>query len=191
MNSRVGHTRDPIGDATGAAAGFRARRLRRELEGWRSLQGRSADGAIESDERVHAAGPVVDRSERGARRLGELYWPEVTRASRGVVRHRITPDGVELRLLGALCLLRFGQAQTAYDADSVGCKFAIQGGALARRAGGTVSFFQVGANEPELRAAVCGFVPTLRGPLYEHVQRRLHLAISRRYFRRLIDEAKS
>jgi hypothetical protein len=55
--------------------------MRRELEGWRSLQGQRPDGAIESDERVKAARPV-ERSERGARQLGERHWLEITRASR-------------------------------------------------------------------------------------------------------------
>lgn len=163
--------------------------MRHELAGWRSLQGRAADGAIASDERVHAARPVVERSDRGARELGERYWLEVMRASRGVVRCRVGTDGVELRLLGGPCLLRFGPAETAHDSDRVCCRFAIRGGALARRPGGTLSLSQTGADEPELRAAVCGFAPRLRGPLYEQVQRRLHLAISRRYFRKLIDEA--
>jgi hypothetical protein len=163
--------------------------MRRELEGWRSLQSRGVDGSIDSDERVRAARPVVERSDRGARRLGDRYWLEVTRASRGVVRNRGTAEGVELRLLGGPCLLRFGRAETAHDADLVFCRYAIRGGALARRPGGVLSLSQAGGDEPELRAAICGFAPRLRGALYEQVQRRVHLAISRRYFRQLIDEA--
>jgi hypothetical protein len=163
---------------------------RRELEGWRSLQGRGADGAIDSDERVQAARAVVEQSERGARRLGERYWLEVTRASRGVVRGRETAQGVELRLLGrGPCLLTFGPAETTFDTNRVCSRYAIRGGALARRAGGALTLSQAGRDEPELRAAVSGFAPRLRGALYEQVQRRLHLAISRRYFRGLIDEA--
>jgi hypothetical protein len=164
--------------------------VRRELEGWRSLQGRGADGAIESDERVQAARPVVELSEGGARRLGERYWLEVTRSSRGLVRSRETSEGVELRLLGrSPCLLKFGPADIALDTNGVCCRYAIRGGALARRAGGALTLSQTGRDEPELRAAVSGFAPRLRGPLYEQVQRRLHLAISRRYFRGLIEEA--
>ena len=162
----------------------------RELEGWRSLAGRTADGAIESDERVQAARPVVEVSEAGARRLGDRYWREVTRASRGVVRSSEERDGVELRLLGrGPSLLKFAAAETVADEDQVSCRYAIRGGALARRAGGALTLSQTGRHEPELRAAVTGFAPRLRGALYEQVQRRLHLAISRRYFRRLIDEA--
>jgi hypothetical protein len=37
---------------------------------------------------------------------------------------------------------------------------------------------------------VTGFVPTLRGALYEQIQRRLHDAISRRYFGRVIEEVR-
>jgi hypothetical protein len=161
--------------------------MRRELDGWRSVRGRSADGAIVSDERVQAARPVVERSEEGARRLGETYWLEVTRASRGIVHRRDTPTGIELRLLGrGPCLFRFGPAETACDSNGVLCRYPIRGGLLARRAGGAITLSQMG---DELHAAVVGFVPRCDGALYEQVQRRLHVAISRQYFMRLLGEA--
>jgi hypothetical protein len=37
---------------------------------------------------------------------------------------------------------------------------------------------------------VTGFVPRLHGALYEQIQRRLHVAISRRYFERVINEER-
>ena len=49
---------------------------------------------------------------------------------------------------------------------------------------------QIGRDEVELRAAVTGFFPRLGVPL-GFVQRRLHAAISRRYFARLIAETRS
>ena len=163
----------------------------RELEGWRSVQDRGPDGAIGSDERVKAARPVVERSERGARRLGERYWLEITSASRGTVRTRETEEGVEMRLFGrGPCLLRFGRAETAHGLEGVSCRYAIRGGILTRHPGGAIRLSQTGGDEPELRAAVTGFVPRLHGALYEQIQRRLHVAISRRYFERVIDEER-
>ncbi len=161
-----------------------------ELQGWRSVQGRGPDGSIDSDERVIVARTVVERSEAGARSLGERYWREVNRASRRLARGRTTEGGVELRLLGrGPCLLRFGRAEIAGDGDDVSCRYPILGGLLARRPGGALTLSQTGCDQPELRAAVTGFVPRLRGPLYAQIQRRAHIAISRRYFGRLIQEA--
>jgi hypothetical protein len=162
--------------------------VRAELQGWRSVQGRGPDGAIDSDERVTAARPVVERSEGGALSLGDRYWREVSRASRGFARARATTSAVELRLLGrGPCLLRFGHPETSAAGEVVFCRYPILGGLLARRAGGSITLSQTADDEPELRAAVTGFVPRLRG-LYR-LQSRVHLAIGRRYFRRLIAEA--
>jgi hypothetical protein len=166
--------------------------MRHELDGWRSVHGRGADGSIESDERVTVDSPVVERSEAGARLLGERYWREVASASRGLVRARRAGDGVELRLFErGPSLLRFGPAETTHDAEDVRCRYSIRGGLLARRAGGTLTLSQTGAGRPELRAAVHGFAPRLGAQPYERIQRRLHVAVSRRYFRSLIDEART
>jgi len=66
------------------------------------------------------------------------------------------------------------------------CKFAIRGGLLARRAGGSLVLSQ--SSDGELRAALKGFVPRLAARPYEWIQRRIHVAISRRFFRSLIAE---
>lgn len=161
-----------------------------ELQGWRSVQGRRPDGAIDSDERVTVDRPVVNPSEAGAWSLGGRYWREVRDASHCLVGARTTTDGLELRLFGrGPCLLRFGRPEIAGTADGVSCRYPILGGLLARRPGGALTLSQTGGGEPELRAAVTGFVPRLRGPLYAQIQQRAHIAISRRYFRRLIGEA--
>jgi hypothetical protein len=154
------------------------------------MRARSEDGAFQSDERVHVAGPVVDFSEHGAHVLADRYWLEVWRVSRGVVRRRDTSLGLELRLLGrGPCLLRFGPAECTSDADEVRCRYPIAGGLLTRRPGGDLSLSQSGSQPTELRAAVRAFVPRWSGAWYEQVQLRFHVAISRRYFKRLIAEA--
>jgi hypothetical protein len=160
------------------------------LDGWRSAYGRAPDGSFRSEEHVNAPRPVVERSERGAHLLGDRYWREVMRVSGGVVRRRSTPAGVELRLLGrGPCLLRFGQAETEHDSGAVRCRYPIRGGLLARRAGGSICLLLTGGDEPQLSTVVCGFVPRL-GPRFERVQHRLHVAVSRSYFRRLLAEAE-
>jgi len=161
----------------------------RRLEAWSSVQTRSEDGTYASVQRASSARPVVERSHSGARALGQRYWREAARASRGLVRCLQEAEGVELRLLGrGPALLSFGPAETSVGDERVSCTYPIRGGVLARREGGTLALSQVGAAGVELRAEVTGFVPRL-GATLGFAQQRLHAAISRRYFARLIAEA--
>jgi hypothetical protein len=154
------------------------------------MRARSDDGTFESDERVRVAGPVVEVSEHGARVLADRYWLEVERVSRRVVRRRDTSLGLELRLLGrGPCLLSFGPPERKSDVDEVRCRYPIVGGLLTRQPGGELSLSQSGSQPAELRAAVRAFVPRWSVTWYEQVQLRFHVAISRRYFKRLIAEA--
>jgi hypothetical protein len=157
-----------------------------ELDGWRSAYHRHADGAITSDESVRIRVPVVPRSEAGVRDLGQRYWRAVARASRGAVRCRETDAGVELRVLDRACVLRLAPPRTSFGGDGVRCRYAIEGGWLARRPSGSLTLSE---NGTELRAAVEGFVPRLSWQVYEHLQHRLHVAVSRRYFTALISGA--
>jgi len=166
--------------------------VRRELDGWRSSHTRGADGGVDSRECVLVAGPVVARSRDGALELGRRYWREVERASHGFLRLRLVGDETGLRLLGvAPVLLRFGRPEVTVDGGGVRCTYAIRGGVLARRPVGSITLSQSDSEPPELCAAVVGFVPRLgRTPLYGQFQRRVHVRISRRYFRRLLHEAR-
>ena len=169
---------------------MRPRHGRPQLDGWRAIHARSDDGAFESDERVRVARPVVAFSDHGARVLADRYWLEVSRVSRGLVRRRDTSLGLELRLLGrGPCLLSFGPAQRTSEVNAVRCRYPIEGGLLSRQPGGELSLSQSGSHPAELRAAVRAFVPRWSGTWYEQVQVRFRVAISRRYFRRLIAEA--
>jgi hypothetical protein len=162
--------------------------VQRELEGWRSTQVRGDNGVVYSDERVRAKHAVVAPTPEGALLLGHRYWSEVGRASRGSLRVREAARGVELRLLAfGPTLLRFGLPEVDVGANGVSCRYPIRGGLLARRPGGAIALSQSRADEPELRATVTAFVPRLALPLlYDRLQHRLHVRISRRYFRRLI-----
>lgn len=134
-------------------------------------------------------------TEEGARTLGRVYWEEVERCTRGLVRARSGSGGVELRLLGRAALLRFGPPEVRLVGDVVVCRYPILGGLLARAPGGSISFAHQGGESPELRSAITGFFPRLgarpgrpdwTGALYAHVQARVHRAVGRRYFARLV-----
>jgi hypothetical protein len=170
------------------------------LREWESTQRQTALGAVESEQRVRLVRPVVDGSVHGAQRLGSAYWREVERFTFGLVRSRQGVDGVELQLLGRRpLLLAFAQPVTDIAQGSVRCCFPITGGLLAYQPGGEIVFAQDQVGDRLwLRSTITGFFPALAarpgepdwtGALYSQVQRRIHLAISRRYFSRLIGRA--
>ena len=166
---------------------------------WSSNQGQLRSGAFESIQRVALPAPVVERSAAGARRLGEVYWRELERSTLGLVRARPTAGAPQLRLLGlGPALLRFGQPELSVNASSVSCLYPIRGGLLARIPAGSISFTQTGLDDVELRSVISGYFPRLaarpdrprwNGFLYPLIQARLHVALGRRYFARLWQEA--
>ena len=169
------------------------------LHSWHSRERVLNSGGFESTQRVLASGPVVERSESGARWLGIAYWQAVSRVTRGGVRARRTNDGGRLTLLGGASLLAFGPAEVALSDNTVSCRYAIKGGLLALRAGGSVTLAQRRAdNEVELSVFVEEYLPRLAarfgaprwtGTLYAKGQSPLHAAISRRYFELLASRA--
>jgi hypothetical protein len=162
--------------------------MRRDLEGWHSTTRRGPGGEITSEERIVTSGPLVEQTPAGALALGEQYWAEVARASRGVLSRRPTSDGFALRLLGhGPNLLRFGPAEIREEPDVIECRYAVRGGLLARRAAGAICLSQSVGDGAELTARVTDFVPRWSGAAYRQVQHRLHVAISRRYFTRLLE----
>jgi hypothetical protein len=171
--------------------------MRATLEGFRSEERQGPEGSIETEQWVEAPHPVVASTKQGGRALGGSYWLEVARGGHGLVRGLESADGVTLSLLALRpALLRLGPAEVGIDGDRVGCRYPILGGLLAKRPGGALTVSQSGREQPELRVAVHGFFPRLEprarsrwnGALYRMLQRRLHVAISRRWFRRLIEE---
>jgi hypothetical protein len=175
-------------------------RLRRPEGSWSSTQTRSAAGAFESVQRIAFPTPVVEQSLAGARRLGELYWREVERATFGVIRSRTDAGGLDVRLLGIRpALLRFGRPEHVVSSRSVSCLYPIRGGLLARAPTGSISFTQTGLDAVEVTSAIKGFFPRLaarrqrrrwNGLLYPQIQARLHVALGRRYFVRLWQDAR-
>lgn len=158
-----------------------------------------ASGGFESTQRVLASGPVVESSESGARWLGIAYWQAINRFTRGGARARWTDDGGRLTLLGGASLLSFSAPDLAFSGDAVSCRYAIQGGLLALRAGGSVTLAQrPSAGEVELCVIVEEYFPRFAarlgapgwtGALYARGQSPLHAAVSRRYFELLASRA--
>ncbi len=159
-------------------------------DGFRCHERRGPDGSIETEQRVALGHPVVPFTDEGGLALGRAYWLEVRRASKGLVRFRESRDGVELTALGVgPPLLRLGVAKVTLGSNRVSCCYPIRGGLLSRRAGGALVVSQVGRDRSELRVVVRGFFARLGGGhLYRQLQRRVHLAVSRRYLRRLLTE---
>ena len=62
--------------------------MRRRIEAWSTVQSRSEDGTLASVQRARSARPVVEISDAGAKDLGQRYWREAVRASRGLVHCR-------------------------------------------------------------------------------------------------------
>jgi hypothetical protein len=156
-------------------------------DGFRSIERRGPDRSLVTEQTLKTGRPIVPFSEAGARALGGGYWVEVTRATRRLLRYHESGEGLELRILGVgPALLRFGGVEVAVGTELISCTYRIRGGLLALGEGGTISVSQVGGSPTELRVAVDGFLA--RGGLVYALQRRLHVAISRRFFRRLISE---
>jgi len=164
-------------------------------------QSRGETGAFASIQRASLPHPVVELSAVGAERLGDLYWDQLERSSRGILRVRGDAAGTtEIRLLGIRpALLRFGPAAYEVTSTSVTCLYPIVGGLLARKPGGSISFTQSGEGSIEVRSQVDDFFPRLAtrrirrgwsGVLYPHVQTRLHVALGRRYLERLRTELR-
>ena len=81
-------------------------------------QSRGPTGAFASGQRASLPSPAVEHSPAGARRLGDLYWHELNRATFGLVCARVGPDSVVLRPLRiGPALLRFGRGEPTVTPD--------------------------------------------------------------------------
>jgi hypothetical protein len=157
---------------------------------FRAVERRELDRSVVTEQTMGTVRPIVPFSDEGARALGRIYWVEVMRASRRLVRYRETREGLELSLLGVgPSLLRLGGVELAVGAKYVSCTYRIRGGLLTLGEGGTLSVSQVGGDTTELQVGVNGLLAR-RGLIYA-LQKRLHVAISRRFFRRLVAQGVS
>jgi hypothetical protein len=175
-------------------------RRAKTIVGWRSSHRQTDAGAVESQQRATLDAPVVEFSEEGARDLGERYWAQVERSTLGLVRAEYGGESLELRLVvGRPLLLRFAPPRLEASPTLVRCTYPIVGGLLARRPNGEISFAQSSGGPAEVTSTIRGFFPRLAarqgrpdwsGALYNHIQSRIHISISRRYFASLIEGSK-
>ncbi len=167
---------------------------------WKTAERQSSSGAVESEQFLMTDRAVVPASEDGAKRLGHVYWETLEPFTRSLVAVRgLTDGGIELRLRAGPTLLRFGAPELTATSREVSCRYAIVGGLLARRRLGAITFRQEECAEGfVLSSAITDFHPTLAarpgrpewtGALYVQGQSRLHVALSRRYFARLLEES--
>ncbi len=175
------------------------------LRGWETSERVLESGGFESRQRMLVDEPVVEPSESGGRWLGLLYWRAIDDLTRGGVRATWSERGSRLKLLGGATLLTFGSPDVAVQGEGVSCRYAIQGGLLALRPGGSVTLAQRGAQRGaddghELTVTVEEYLPRLAaragapwwtGALYAKVQSPFHAAVSRRYFDLLVRERSS
>ena len=162
------------------------------LPGWEATERVLGSGSLESRQSVQLPEAVVEISESGARWLGVTYWRAVADFTRGGVRATWSDGGGRLRLLGGATLLRFSPAELDYGSDAVSCRYRIEGGLLALRAGGSVTLAQrVEGERHELSVTVEEYLPRLAaragapgwtGALYVKGQSPFHAAVSRRFF---------
>jgi hypothetical protein len=132
------------------------------VSGWETSERVLESGAFDSRQRVLVTEPVVEASEAGARTLGITYWQAVDGFTRGGIRARWTGEGGKLKLLGGVTLFVFGPPQLSVDGEVVSCRYAIDGGLLALRAGGSVTLAQQPeGDQQELSVMVEGYLPRL------------------------------
>ena len=186
----------PIVKQEKAVARFWAGRPVSGLHGWEASERVLESGGFESRQRVLVPEPAVEASETGARWLGVTYWQAVDGFTRGGVR----ASGAA-RVAGSACWAArpcSGSARRSsrYTDGMVSCRYAIEGGLLALRAGGSVTLAQrADGAEHELSVTVEEYLPRLAaragapwwtGALYAKGQSPFHAAVSRRYFELLV-----
>jgi hypothetical protein len=170
-----------------------------DFPGWESTERVLESGGFESRQRVLLAARVVEPSETGARWLGITYWRAVDAATRGGVRASWAGRRGRLSLLGGATLLRFGGPELEHTDGIVSCRYAIEGGLLALRAGGSVTLAQCPYDTRyELSVTVEEYLPRLAarvgapwwtGALHAKGQSPFHTAVSRRYFELLVRDS--
>lgn len=172
--------------------------MERTAPRWSTSERETDAGAVESRQWITLPRELVPADDGGARELGRRYLDEVARFSRGIVRPRSQADGVTLVLAGLMPLLRFDPPRIRVEEGRVECRYAIRGGALVSRPGGSLLIAQRPGVELELMVA--GYFPrlggstrrrSLRRALYTAVQARAHRAVGRRFLERAVGEVTS
>ena len=144
---------------------------------------------VESAEWASLHEPIVASSENGALELGALYFSELRRITRRLVRHDARAGSSALLLCETLTLFVFGAPEVRVAVDEIECRLPIVGGLLVAEPGGALRVVQRTSPHLQLGLLVTDYVPrltsrrrrTFRRFVYANVQRRLHTYISRRF----------
>ena len=162
------------------------------VTGWETAERVLDSGGFESRQRVLVSEPVVEASESGARWLGIAYWQAVDRLHAAACARAGRTTEAGSRCSAARASSPSGHRSSRSTATLVSCRYAIQGGLLALRAGGSVTLAQRrDGDQHELSVTVEEYLPRLAararraqwtGTLYAKGQSPLHAAVSRRYF---------
>ena len=147
---------------------------------------------LDSVERMELPRRLVPATREGARALGEWYWEELERSSRGLIRARAENGGLRVVLGRAVTLLRFGPPDLAVEGEDVECRYPIVGGTLVSHPGGSLTIAQRDGAVTQLEVTVSEYRPSLaergsrlhRGVLYTALQAPLHRSVSRRFLTR-------
>jgi hypothetical protein len=147
---------------------------------------------LDSVERMELPRRLVPATREGARALGEWYWEELERSSRGLIRARAENGGLRVVLGRAVTLLRFGPPDLAVEGEDVECRYPIVGGTLVSHPGGSLTIAQRDGAVTQLEVTVTEYRPSLaergsrlhRGVLYTALQAPLHRSVSRRFLTR-------
>jgi hypothetical protein len=153
---------------------------------------------VESEEWASLQEPIVASSENGALQLGTLYFSELRRITRRLVRHEARAGSSALLLCETLTLFVFGAQEARVAVNEIECRLPIVGGLLVARPGGALRVVQRTSPELQLGLLVTDYVPrltsrqrhSLRRFIYANVQRRLHTYVSRRFLDRVAAGAR-
>jgi hypothetical protein len=147
---------------------------------------------LHSVERMELPRRLVPATREGARALGEWYWEELERSTRGLIRARSDDEGLRVVLGRAVTLLRFGPPDLGVAGEDVECRYPIVGGKLVSYPGGSLTIAQRDGVVTQLEVTVTEYRPSLaergsrlhRGVLYTALQAPLHRSVSRRFLTR-------
>ena len=124
-------------------------------------------------------------------RLGEWYWEELERSSRGLIRARVENGGLRVVLGRAVTLLRFGPPTSPWRERTWSAGIRSSAGRSSRIPAAR-SIAQRDGAVPQLEVTVTEYRPSLaergsrlhRGVLYTALQAPLHRSVSRRFLTR-------
>ena len=123
------------------------------LRGWETSERVLESGGLESRQRVLVDEPAVEPSEAGARWLGLTYWQAVDASPVAACGRAGATRAAGCGCSAARPCSRSARRSFAVQDGIVSCRYAIEGGLLALRPGGSVTLAQRGRRRPSTSSA--------------------------------------